>query len=775
MRKSADTAKGRADAVPSETSIHCIVTVHGMGEPLPNSTLMPVAERISQIGSKRPSGDTLTLGLMSGLTGPNGRRNPSFIPCIQLKGVSLGSGAGDDRPIYPYPVRGGGNLFFADIFWSDVTSRAFPKVGDTLPHWTQCLLNRLDLKHRNLTADAPGNWWVLDVISLLRHTLLFAEKGLSLRNKGLNDVIFGKYLGDVQLYGEYAHCRGNAVRLFHDSMARIHAYLKTRHKDREIEFTIIAHSLGTVMSLDALMLAHAKEGILNDPGDGETGMVQNQGSEILAADLPFPGYAKEGKAPDVSWLPSVKSFVTLGSPIDKFLTIWWYNYAYLLDTSWLNGKAPPKGIKHYNFCDEQDPVGHRLDFARTAPAFRKVFGLSEIADGNEGINDVVYSHTPIPGWAHVSYWKDQSLFDLIHGTVIAGSGTRDIGETELRKFGVYRRGVFFWILLIHYYLFPISCILISHFTLTWALKTGSWHATGLGVVAFVLSLWYGRQILMLNLGWRQILKRKSADAHAPKHVPEVSSKHWLFGSWAWRRFFHDKVFHSFCARQTWKILFASSWVYALALLAWYWERTETGGAFWSWKIRLLLTSAAILFVFIAVMKRMWMKMEVMEKPRKPGYTSFTRFRVSELLCAGLALLPFFLMPVPKVRGYLLRIFADITDWMDSAAAKLDAIPAIGSVLGANLAEGVELMRYMPGRSSGFLLLAGVLFQLSALYWMEVCWLHRWVKKRIRPGSTPLAGEKSWESDFTLYSRKRGGMPATPAAPAALIFREKIAK
>lgn len=767
------------------TAIHCIVTVHGMGEPLPNSTLMPVAERISQIGSP-PRGDTLSLGLMSGLTGPNGRRNPSFIPCIQLKGVSLGSGTADDRPIYPYPVRGGGNLFFADIFWSDITSKAFPKVGDTLTHWTQCLLNRLDLKHRNLTGDAPGNWWVPDVISLLRHTLVFAERGLSLRNKGLNDVIFGKYLGDVQLYGEYAQCRGNAVRLFHDSMAKIHAYLKTQHEDREIEFTIIAHSLGTVMSLDSLMLAHARKEILNDPGAGKSEMVQNQGSEIRAADLPFPGYAKEGKAPDVSWLPSVKSFVTLGSPIDKFLTIWWYNYAYLLDTEWLNGETPPKGIKHYNFCDEQDPVGHRLDFARTAPAFRKVFGLPGEKDESDGINDVVYNHTPIPGWAHVSYWKDQSLFDLIHGTVIAGSGTRNVGESELCAFGIYRRGVFFWILLIHYYLFPAFCILLSHFTLTWALTTRSWHATGLGVLGFVLSLWYGRQILMLNLGWRQVLKQKSGDADAPRHVPAGGPAPGISGTKAWRYFFHDKAFHSACARISWRLLAFVNWAAAFALLAWYWDGKDSVALLLSEKAGLLIAAAAIPLTLIFVLKRMWMKMEVMGKPPKPRYASFTRFRAEEITWAGTALLPFFLMPFQGLRNPILDFWAWVPSVYDHAAANLASIPGIGSALGAAPAAAARFLRFMAGRSDTLLLFTGVLVQLSALYWTEVWWLHRWIKKRIKSGSSLRAGDKAWEMDFKAYSTERGADRAGPAGrstesggstgtAAAIIGLEKTAK
>ena len=101
-------------------------------------------------------------------------------------------------------------------------------------------------------------------------------------------------------------------------------------------YTILAHSLGTVMSMDALMYGHLSKEVYEFPGK--------------FSNLPFPGYANqyekvnEHNPPDDSyrwlqqncknylgekWIDNVDTFITLGSPIDKFLTIWWQNYIYL--------------------------------------------------------------------------------------------------------------------------------------------------------------------------------------------------------------------------------------------------------------------------------------------------------------------------------------------------------------------------------------------------------------------------------------------------------------
>lgn len=732
MTASTTTPQAAQTTAPStggDSRFHCIITVHGMGEPLRNSTLMPVAERISQVIHPRPGGDVLTLGMLSSLTGADGPGNAAFIPCIQLKGISVGRETPQGGSALPLPCATGENLYFADIFWSPITSTEFPETGDSLTHWTDCLLHRLDLKHQGLIGKEPESWWVLDLLTLLCQTLDFSAKALALRSKDLGDVIFGKYLGDVQLYGEFAQCRGTSVRLFHDSMAKIHAYLKDRHGDN-IEYTVIAHSLGTVMALDSLMLAHAREDILKRPpvagpdkGEAEAQKPKSAEPQVSSADLPFVGYAKAGSNPDVSWIGSVKSFVTMGSPIDKFLTLWWYNYAYMLDTGWLRARPDGTRIKHYNFCDEQDPVGHRLDFARTAPAFKEVFGP---AAEETAWNDIVYNHTPLPGWAHVSYWKDRSLFDLIYRKAVEPIRPGNIDKQDIEKFQLYRRGTFFWILWIHFYLVPIACIGISVFTLTLALTAQGWHTVGLGFIGFLLSLWYGRQVLMLNLGWRQILKQKSRlSPKAPKSDRAESGG--MAGGWAkaWHFLAHDKDFHSACARVSWRVFAALNWIAAFPVLALVWSGTRHPTGSLNPRTKILFFSAVVSIFLFVVCKRMFMKQDSPgTKPEVRG-KSMTDFRIVELALVVAALLPCLLTPIARARG---TVFHSLSRFR-SVEHGLDAL------------------------SIGTLLFLGILLQLSALYWTEVSWLHSWIKRRILSGSRGTGPVRAWQEDFDRYARE----------------------
>ena len=83
------------------------------------------------------------------------------------------------------------------------------------------------------------------------------------------------------------------------------------------------------MSLDALLYASATSNVRR----GRDGAWK------------FPGYLRDDDKKcesrdagrfallDTGWIQRVRSFVTLGSPIDKYLTIWWLNYGYLLKCS----------------------------------------------------------------------------------------------------------------------------------------------------------------------------------------------------------------------------------------------------------------------------------------------------------------------------------------------------------------------------------------------------------------------------------------------------------
>ncbi len=191
---------------------------------------------------------------------------------------------------------------------------------------------------------------------LLADTLILLEFVMKFRFKELENLIFAKFLGDVQQYGEYRRCRGRAVRRFHEVMEKIEAAHNKREsqpdsKGRKARYVIIAHSLGSIMSFDALLYAHACPRV----------------RQSHTAKWAFPGYLKidnkVNEAEDLSrlfklrkraircdqehkelkdlehkfsflntkWIWRVQSFVTLGSPIDKYLLLWWLNYRYLLN------------------------------------------------------------------------------------------------------------------------------------------------------------------------------------------------------------------------------------------------------------------------------------------------------------------------------------------------------------------------------------------------------------------------------------------------------------
>jgi len=60
------------------------------------------------------------------------------------------------------------------------------------------------------------------------------------------------------MYGDSPYTRGLAVRKFHEAMAKVHqAHCKEFGDQLTPHYTIIAHSLGTIMTMDAISYAHA--------------------------------------------------------------------------------------------------------------------------------------------------------------------------------------------------------------------------------------------------------------------------------------------------------------------------------------------------------------------------------------------------------------------------------------------------------------------------------------------------------------------------------------
>ena len=317
---------------------------------------------------------------------------------------------------------------------------------------------------------------------------LHAKKALAFKFSDLTTRIFDGFLGDVHLYGDYTRTRGKAVRHLHvvldEVMLRdfidfcqqdLKRIERTEKEGGDVEprpyhpprFTLIAHSLGSIMSFDALVYARARDGVR-----------EAQGAEWNSCpSLPFLGYTYKAEnveddtweyfkeelkklrsnklwrsayeerfpmhldnvldetgapqTPVLSWRNQVTNFITLGSPIDKYHVMWWQNYLHMglgrrgftAPDKWRDGvdgwldPSPDQKIRHYNFCDEQDPVGHHLDVARGTVNYGKIFDPNPVAQ-----RDIVFRRYAKSGVAHVQYWDDKELFEGIVEKVIDNDG-----------------------------------------------------------------------------------------------------------------------------------------------------------------------------------------------------------------------------------------------------------------------------------------------------------------------------------------------------------------
>ena len=120
---------------------------------------------------------------------------------------------------------------------------------------------------------------MIETVKVLERLFLLAEKA------GLFTFEFREllddYLGDVQVVAEFRAGREEILAAFTALLANVNK----GHPDAEIY--LVAHSEGTVVSLLGLLQAIQEE----DPKKQE-------------------------------WLHRIRGFMTLGSPIDKHLTLW---------------------------------------------------------------------------------------------------------------------------------------------------------------------------------------------------------------------------------------------------------------------------------------------------------------------------------------------------------------------------------------------------------------------------------------------------------------------
>lgn len=529
-------------------TVRYVIVVHGMGEARKNETVLSVINRFAEARAEKPwpePDDVLTLGKASSQTGrvPDaagcryGRVPPQFVPWLEFGGVPQQAGSTTSEPFFGAQGPGSrdGNLRFADAHWGDLLQEDFPDVGQDPIVWTDGLIGRLKRKdeHAVRHGGARVPEWSVRILELIQQTVSIIHAFAHLRAQDFDTLVFDNFLGDVQLYGEFAQTRGRAMRRFHRLLSRIekkHVEQEAKRggTPREARYTVIAHSLGTVMSMDALLYACARP------------EVRTGAAASADPNLPYPSYINDADFKlltlakgdiaeaikqgadldylDTSWIRKVDSFVTLGSPIDKFLHLWWMNYSHLVKTDWMDpARGPEHRILHLNYSEEQDPVGHKLDMARSAPAFKAVFDTQD---------DRVYVRNAIPGLAHVAYWEDRDLFKwLLHRAV----DLKNDAALQPQWFGqkVYRK-----ILAIAYGWVPHLTVLAALFLFTWAWATDSVHGAALAAAGFAGVLCLGKQLIDLFLWWRQVLKAKEPRSHSatPNTVQELAGDLRTYGS-----------------------------------------------------------------------------------------------------------------------------------------------------------------------------------------------------------------------------------------------------
>lgn len=522
---------------------HYIIVVHGIGEQRYNETTVEVVHRFAEARS-HTGGPRPLAGLM-----------PADLSSQSIRRAGGGYGWSEFRgiPVNPQDDTGtfdgtraartaGRNFRFVDLRWSDILQEHAASFSSPPEQWADSRVKRLSAPY------TPPEWlpiWAMPLLKEVDASVVPSKRLMKWASPELEDLVFNRVVGDIHLYGDFARTRGQAVRRFHWVLDEIClrdymqwcCFERQRADEPYVQpvFTILAHSLGTVLSFDALTYAFA------------TPEIRLASTRHPAHSIPFPGYTEavstgdhdEAKSwaqlireiretprrnghpdgahdwrtftarypglsetppaiPPLLWRHRVKHFVSLGSPIDKYHVLWHHNYRHMglnhpaFDQDWADGwldeqalaQLNPK-ILHYNLCDEQDPVGHHLDVASHTRNYSRVF---QYEPTNVVQRDVVFRRYPIPGAAHVQYWKDPELFQRLVQEVLDGGRTGQFVEpTFIEKSGTYKTALV-WA----YFRIPLIAAILTGGLLSYgwiSLATKDFSMSYVAAIAGALLLW----------------------------------------------------------------------------------------------------------------------------------------------------------------------------------------------------------------------------------------------------------------------------------------------
>ena len=508
---------------------HYIIVVHGMGVQKESVTAYEVIHRFAEVRK----GQNLTYRNLL----PPSLSSQSVLSGMghgwaEFRGIPIDP-AEDTGPFDGLPPTGtsGRNFRFVDLRWSQILAEDERDYACEMRQWAEALRE----KFATIMPHKFRPSWAGPLLQQIEDSGLTVKAALTYFQPTLSTLIFDNILGGIHLYGDYARTRGKAVRHFHFVLDEICLrdfvdwcrYEEGGYSTYQLPtFTVIGHSLGSIMSYDALIYAFARKDIRDT----------SQRQRHPCPSLPFPAYTEPAKseaaiwgnlitqlerlggnwkqyklkydlsdtAPDVPlnlWRNCVKEFITLGSPIDKFHALWYQNYLHMgfqgqedIPSAWADDwfETPQRKIIHFNLCDEQDPVGHHLDLAQSTKNYKEVFDATTLP---VAYRDITFRRYPVPGLAHIEYWRDRQLFEGILYHVMGlnpATHPRDEGyfaHTSFRDLeGTYRK-----ILVWAYFRIPLIAAMATGGLLIYGLGGLTYSGFSIGSVLALLSavvLWW---------------------------------------------------------------------------------------------------------------------------------------------------------------------------------------------------------------------------------------------------------------------------------------------
>ncbi len=291
---------GSITTTPPSAPNHYIVVVHGIGEQKLNTTIPPVIHRFAEVRQNRDE-RYYEIVLPATQSSQSVRSENEEHGWAEYRGIPVQDKESQEEFDGTPPTNTAGENFrFVELYWQNILQRHQEKFASETEDWVKAMLNRL-----TDSAITPKEWvpsWGIPMLESIANMAVPLKKMLAFKYASATELIFNGYLGDVHLYGDYARTRGESVRHFHTELDRIIFFDFLDWRKRELdagllvpgryqkpEITIIAHSLGSVMSFDALVYAFAKKEIRESSAE----------SVKYSSSFPFFGYTspyKEGES-----------------------------------------------------------------------------------------------------------------------------------------------------------------------------------------------------------------------------------------------------------------------------------------------------------------------------------------------------------------------------------------------------------------------------------------------------------------------------------------------